>query len=84
LDRSMGPPESTSTSSFEQQGRKDNEEVIQGGVDLRPNCLRVFTGQEDGSGESREWSIRSVKAFAKTVKANDEVAVAATGSLRLF
>ena len=54
------------------------------GVDLHRNCFTVYTRQEDGSGESREWSIRSLKAFAKTVKATDEVAVEATGNTRLF
>ena len=54
------------------------------GVDLHRNCFTVYTRQEDGSGESREWSIRSLKAFAKTVKATDEVAVEATGNVRLF
>jgi len=54
------------------------------GVDLHRNCFTVYTRQEDGSGESREWTIRELKAFAKTVKANDEVAVEATGNTRLF
>lgn len=54
------------------------------GVDLHRNCFTVYTRQEDGSGESREWSIDSRKAFAKTVKATDEVAVEATGNVRLF
>jgi transposase len=39
---------------------------------------------EEGSGGSQEWSIRSLKAFGKTVKAKDEVAVEATGNVRLF
>jgi len=54
------------------------------GVDLHRNCFTVYTRQEDGSGESREWTIRELKAFAKTVKTNDEVAVEATGNTRLF
>jgi transposase len=54
------------------------------GVDLHRNCFTVYTRQEEGSGESREWSIRELKAFAKTVKASDEVAVEATGNTRLF
>lgn len=54
------------------------------GVDLHRNCFTVFTRQEDGSGESREWSIRNLKAFADTVKARDEVAVEATGNTRMF
>ena len=54
------------------------------GVDLHRNCFTVYTRQEDGSGESREWSIRELKAFAKTVKPTDEVAVEATGNTRLF
>lgn len=54
------------------------------GVDLHRNCFTVYTRQEDGSGESREWTIRELKAFAKTVKASDEVAVEATGNTRLF
>lgn len=54
------------------------------GIDLHRNCFTVYTRQEDGSGESREWSIRSLKTFAKTVKASDEVAVEATGNTRLF
>ncbi|MBU4201280.1 MAG: transposase, partial [Kiritimatiellae bacterium] len=54
------------------------------GVDLHRNCFTVHTRQEDGSGESREWSIRSLKAFAKAVTANDAVAVEATGNVRLF
>jgi transposase len=54
------------------------------GVDLHRNCFTIYTRQEDGSGESREWSIRELQAFAKTVKASDEVAVEATGNTRLF
>lgn len=54
------------------------------GVDLHRNCLTVYTRQADGSGASREWSILDLPAFAKTVKANDEVAVEATGNTRLF
>jgi len=54
------------------------------GVDLHRNCFTVYTRQEDGTGESGEWSIRSLKAFARTVKANDEVAVEATGNVRMF
>jgi len=54
------------------------------GVDLHRNCFTVYTRQEDGSGESKEWSIDSRKAFARTVTATDEVAVEATGNVRLF
>lgn len=54
------------------------------GVDLHRNCFTVFTRQEDGSGESRQWSIRDLKVFAQTVKGSDEVAVEATGNVRLF
>jgi len=54
------------------------------GVDLHRNCFTVHTRAEDGSGESREWSIHHLKAFAKTVEASDEVAVEATGNVRLF
>jgi len=54
------------------------------GVDLHRNCFTVYTREGDGRGESREWSIRSLKAFAKTVNATDEVAVEATGDVRLF
>ena len=54
------------------------------GVDLHRNCFTVYTLQEDGSGDSREWSIRSLKAFAQKVKATDEVAVEATGNVRLI
>jgi transposase len=54
------------------------------GVDLHRNCFTVYTRQEDGSGESREWSIRRLQAFAESVKASDEVAVEATGNVRLF
>jgi len=54
------------------------------GVDLHRNCFTVYTRQEDGSGESRDWSIDSRTVFAKTVKATDEVAVEATGNVRLF
>jgi transposase len=54
------------------------------GVDLHRNCFTVYTRAEDGSGESREWSIRNLEVFAKRVKATDEVAVEATGNVRLF
>jgi transposase len=54
------------------------------GVDLHRNCFTVYTREEDGTGGSREWSIRSLKAFARTVKAKDEVAVEATGNVRMF
>jgi len=54
------------------------------GIDLHRNCFTVYTRQEDGSGESLEWSIRSLKTFAKTVKASDEVAVEATALARKF
>ena len=43
-------------------------------VDLHRNCFTVSTRWEDGRGESEEWSIRSLKGFAKTVKAKEEVA----------
>ena len=35
------------------------------GVDLHRNCFTVYTRQADGSGESREWSLRELKAFAR-------------------
>jgi transposase len=54
------------------------------GVDLHRNCFTVYTRTEEGGGESREWSIHSLTAFAKTVKAIDEVAVEATGNVRMF
>ena len=54
------------------------------GVDLHRNCLTVYTRQEDGSGESREWSIRNLKVFAKTVTSKNAVAVESTGNTRLF
>ena len=54
------------------------------GVDLHRNCFTVYTRAEDGSGESQEWSIHNLKAFAKTVKGKDEVAVEATGNVRFF
>jgi hypothetical protein len=54
------------------------------GVDLHRNCFTVCTRQEDGYEEMREWSIHQLAAFAKTVKAADEVAVEATGNTRLF
>lgn len=54
------------------------------GVDLHRNCFTVYRRSEDGCGESREWSIGNLKAFAKTVNASDEVAVEATGNVRLF
>ncbi len=54
------------------------------GVDLHRNCFTVYTRSEDGSGAIREWSIHGLKAFAKEVKAGDEVAVEATGNVRLF
>lgn len=54
------------------------------GVDLHRNCFTVSTRQEDGSGESREWSIRNLPAFARVVRASDAVAVEATGNVRLF
>jgi transposase len=54
------------------------------GVDLHRNCFTVYTRYKDGSGESRQWSIRSLKAFAENVKASDELAVEATGNTRLF
>ncbi len=54
------------------------------GVDLHRNCFTVYTRQEDGGGESREWSIRELPTFAKTLRASDAVAVEATGNVRLF
>lgn len=54
------------------------------GVDLHRNCFTVYTREADGSGESREWAIRRLAAFAKTVRATDAVAVEATGNVRLF
>ncbi len=54
------------------------------GVDLHRNCFTVYTRGTDGNGESREWSIRSLKAFAKTVRSSDAVAVEATGNVRMF
>jgi transposase len=54
------------------------------GVDLHRNCFTVYTRSEEGRGESREWSIGNLLAFAKTVNTRDEVAVEATGNVRLF
>jgi len=54
------------------------------GVDLHRNCFTVYTLGEDGSGQSRVWSIHHLKGFARTVEASDEVAVEATGNVRLF
>ncbi len=54
------------------------------GVDLHRNCFTVYALEGDGKGESQEWSIRSLQKFAKTVKARDEVAVEATGNVRMF
>lgn len=54
------------------------------GVDLHRNCFTVCTRREDGQEAMREWSIHELKAFAKTVGATDEVAVEATGNVRLF
>jgi transposase len=54
------------------------------GVDLHRSCFTVFTRLKDGSGALQHWSIGSLKAFAKTVKRSDEVAVEATGNVRLF
>jgi len=54
------------------------------GVDLHRNCFTVHIWQGGGKGESREWSIGSLPAFANSVQAGDEVAVEATGNARLF
>jgi transposase len=54
------------------------------GVDLHRNCFTVCTRRDNGCTESREWSIGSLSAFAKTVNTKDEVAVEATGNVRLF
>ena len=54
------------------------------GVDLHRNCFTVYTRQEDGSGESRQWSIGDLEVFARRVRKRDEVAVEATGNVRLF
>lgn len=54
------------------------------GVDRHRNCFTVCTRHEDGREEMRKWSIHQMAAFAKTVKATDEVAVEATGNVRLF
>jgi transposase len=54
------------------------------GVDLHRNCFTVYTRSGDGCGTSGEWSIGNLLAFARTVKASDEVAVEATGNVRLF
>ena len=54
------------------------------GVDLHRNCFTVCTRTEAGRESMREWSIRSLEAFARTVKQSDEVAVEATGNTRLF
>lgn len=54
------------------------------GVDLHRNCFTVCTRRRDGQSETREWSIRQLDVFAKTVKSQDEVAVEATGNVRLF
>lgn len=54
------------------------------GVDPHRNCFTVCTRRRDGQNETREWSIRQLDVFAKTVKPRDEVAVEATGNVRLF
>jgi len=54
------------------------------GVDLHRNCFTARTRYEDGREERREWYIRKLEEFAKTVDEDDEVAVEATGNVRLF
>jgi len=54
------------------------------GVDLHRNCFTVCTRTEEGTVEVREWQIRTLKEFAETVGGNDEIAVEATGNVRLF
>jgi len=54
------------------------------GVDLHRNCWTVCTLQEDGQSQLREWALKDLKAFARTVTASDEVAVESTGNTRLF
>jgi hypothetical protein len=73
---------STSSSKAERGGKAMKKQYL--GVDLHRNCFTVYTRQEDSSGESRQWSIHNLKAFTNTVKPSDEVAVEATGNVRLF
>jgi transposase len=54
------------------------------GVDLHRNCFTVFTQNEEGKGSIKEWAIGDLQIFAKTVRSIDEVAVEATGNVRLF
>lgn len=54
------------------------------GVDLHRNCWTVCTLREDGQSQLREWVLKDLKAFARTVTASDEVAVESTGNTRLF
>jgi hypothetical protein len=54
------------------------------GADLHRNCFTVCARTEDGTVEVREWQIGKLKVFAETVGGNDEVAVEATGNVRLF
>jgi len=54
------------------------------GVDLHRNCFTVCARLKDGTRTRQHWSIGSLKAFAKTVKRSYEVALEATGNVRLF
>lgn len=54
------------------------------GVDLHRNCFTVCTLRADGHSQLQSWAIHELAAFARTVRASDEVAVEATGNVRWF
>lgn len=54
------------------------------GVDLHRDCLTVCVRSETGRTQTRGWRLKELTAFARTLKATDELAVEATGNTRYF
>jgi len=54
------------------------------GVDLHRNSFTTCVWNEEGKSEIKRWPIQGLKVFARGLSAEDEVAVEATGNVRMF
>lgn len=54
------------------------------GIDLHRNCFTVCTLAENGRYYFREWKLRQLGSFSRTLREDDELAVEMTTNTRLF
>ena len=54
------------------------------GIDLHRNCFTACTLSDDGQEHVKEWRLRDLNRFVKTLRLTDILAVEVTGNTRLF